>query len=147
MCPICSVGIIVSLGLSRWLKVDDSITGVWLGALLLALSFWTLNWIFRKKTGKPLIFLPFIIGAYWLISFAPLYATGIISNTNCLTFFGMNRLVFGSLLGIALAGLAIFIDKFLRRQRQGKALFPYQKVIIPLGILLIASFVLNIICG
>lgn len=147
MCPICSVGIVVSLGLSRWLKVDDSITGVWLGALLLALSLWTLDWIFRKRTKKPLIFLPFITGAYWLFSFAPLYVTGIINNTNCLTFLGLNRLVFGSLLGIVLTGLAIFIDKLLRRQKQGKALFLYQKVIIPLGILLIASFILNIICG
>jgi len=137
----------VSLGLSKWLKVDDSISGVWIGALILGFSLWTFNWIFRKKEKKIIISLPFIIIAYWLLVFIPLYANHIISNTNCLTFFGINRLVFGSILGIILAALAIFIDKLSRKNRGGKKLFPYQKIILPIGILLIASFILNAICG
>jgi uncharacterized membrane protein (DUF485 family) len=146
MCPICSIGIVVSLGLSRWLKVDDSISGLWIGALLLALSIWTLNWLFRKRDKKPVILLPVFIVAYWLLAFLPLYATKVISNTNCLTILGLNRLVFGSLLGIVLTGLTLFLDKLVREPRRGKALFPYQKVIIPLGALLIASLILNAYC-
>jgi len=146
MCPICSVGIAVSLGLSRWLKVDDSISGAWIGALLLDFSIRTFNWIFRKREKKPTIFLPIILIAYWLLTFIPLYKTNIISNAECQTLFGLNRLVFGSLLGIILTGIAIFIDKFLRKQKEGKGLFPYQKIILPIGILLIASLILNNIC-
>jgi len=138
--------VVVSLGLSRWLGVDDSLSGVWIGALILAFSLWTFNWIFRKRAKKPIIFLPVTIAAYWLLVFLPLYAAHIISNTGCQTLLGLNRLVFGSLLGIALSGLAILTDKLLRKYKEGKRLFPYQKVIIPIGILLIASFILNNIC-
>lgn len=146
MCPMCTIGVVVGFGLSRWLGVDDSISGIWIGALILAFSLWTFNWIFRKKTKKPIIFLPVIIITYWLSTFLPLYATHIISNTGCQTFLGLNRLVFGSLLGMALSGFAILIDKLSRRYKEGKRLFPYQKVIIPISILLIASFILEAFC-
>jgi hypothetical protein len=147
MCPICTVGVVFSLGLSKWLGVDDSISGVWIGALILAFSLWTFNWIFSKRAKKPIVFLLITIIAYWLLTILPLYAMHIISNVGCLTFFGLNRLVFGSLLGIVLSGLAIMIDRLLRKYRGGNRLFPYQKVIIPIGILLIVSFILNAICG
>jgi hypothetical protein len=146
MCPICSIGVVVSLGLSRWLKVDDSISGVWVGALILAFSLWTFAWLFRKRDKKPLFFLPVIVVVFWLLTFLPLYATGVISNVNCLTILGLNRLVFGSLLGILLTALSLWLDKLLRRIRQGGVLFPYQKVVLPLAILLLASLVLNVFC-
>ena len=146
MCPICSIGVIVSLGLSKWLGVDDSISGVWIGALILAISLWTFNWVFRKRTKRPIIFLPIIIIAYWLLTFLPLYITHVISNTGCLTFLGLNRLVFGSILGIILSEFAILIDGLTRKYKKGKRLFPYQKVAIPIGILLITSLILNVIC-
>lgn len=146
MCPICSVGVVVSLGLSRWLKVDDSITGLWTGALLLVLTYWTVVWIYKKREKKPIIAYPITLIAYWLLTFLPLYATGVISNTNCLKFFGINRLVFGSILGIVLTLLALWLENTIRKPQGGKALFHYQKIIIPLGILLITSFVLNILC-
>jgi hypothetical protein len=147
MCPVCSVSVAVSLGLSRWLGVDDSITGVWTGAMILVLSFWTIKWIFKKRDKKPMILLPVMIVLYWLLTFLPLYAMHIVSNTDCLTLFGLNRLVFGSLLGIVLSVFAVLIDKFSRKLHGGQRLFPYQKVIIPIGILLIASFILNSTCS
>lgn len=147
MCPMCTIGVMVGFGLSRWLGVDDAISGIWIGALILAFSLWTFNWIFRKKTQKPIIFLPVIMTAYWLLTFWPLYAAHLISNIECQSISGMNRLVFGSLLGMALSGFAISVDKQSRRYRGGAKLFPYQKVIIPISILLIASFVLGAFCG
>ncbi len=147
MCPVCSVSVAVSLGLSRWLGVDDSITGVWAGAMIVVLSFWTIRWIFKKREKKPMILLPVMIAAYWLLTFIPLYLTDVISNTDCLTLLGLNRLVFGSLLGIVLSIFAVLVDKLSRKIRGGKRLFPYQKVIIPIGILLIASFILNSTCS
>lgn len=147
MCPICSVGVVVSLGLSRWLKVDDSITGLWAGALLLVLTYWTVVWIYKKLAKKPrAIIYPIVLAAYWLLTFLPLYWTDVISNVNCLKFFGINRLVFGSLLGIVITLLAIWLENAIRKPQGGKVLFHYQKVIIPLGVLLITSFVLNILC-
>ena len=145
MCPVCSAGVIVGLGLSRWLRVDDSITGVWVGALILAFSIWTYNFLFKKSKAKPVVVLILILFAYWFLTFIPLYATNVINNT-CKTIIGINRLVFGSILGIILTGLSISLDKLIRLPRKGKVLFPYQKVVIPLSVLSIASLILNTYC-
>ena len=136
MCPICSIGVVAGLGLSRWLKVDDSISGLWIGALLLGLSLWTFNWLMRKREKKSIIILIIILIAYCFLTFIPLYTTGIINNS-CKTILGLNRLVFGSLLGIILFSAAFLIKK---------GLFPYQRVIIPLSVLTLASFILNVVC-
>lgn len=136
MCPICSIGIVTGLGLSRWLKVDDSISGLWIGALLLGLSLWTFNWLLRKREKKPIIILIIVLIAYWLFAFIPLYATDVINNS-CKTILGLNRLVFGSVLGIILFSATFLIKK---------GLFPYQRLIIPLSVLVIASFILNTVC-
>lgn len=145
MCPLCTISIGAGLGLSRWLKVDDSITGLWIGALLLAFSIFTYNWLAKKMGKKSLFTFLIILIAYWFLSFLPLYASKII-NTTCKTIFGLNRLVFGSLVGIIFAGIAILIDKLLRRIKEGKALFPYQKIILPISILIITSFIFNSFC-
>jgi uncharacterized membrane protein (DUF485 family) len=127
---------VAGLGLSRWLKVDDSISGLWVGALLLGLSLWTFNWLLRKREKKPIIILIIVLIAYWLFTFIPLYATDVINNS-CKTIWGLNRLVFGSILGIVLFGATFLIKK---------GLFPYQRVIIPLFVLTLASFILNTVC-
>lgn len=145
MCPVCTIGIAAGLGLSRWLKVDDSISGLWIGALLLALSILTYNWLFRRSVRKQFFILIVIIIAYWALSFYPLHAAGIIDET-CKTIWGINRLIFGSLVGLVVAALSLLADKLSRRNRGGKAVFKYQKVIIPISFLLVASFILNAIC-
>lgn len=145
MCPICSIGVVAGLGLSRWLKVDDSISGLWIGALLLGLSLWTYNWLLRKRGRKPIIILIIVLIAYWLLTFIPLYYFNIINNA-CKTILGINRLVFGSILGIILFSATILINKLLRKKNNNKALFPYQGLIINLSVLIIVSFILNTIC-
>lgn len=145
ICSVCSAGIIVGLGLSRWLKVDDSISGLWIGALLLIISFWTNDWLFKKREKKPMITLLIILALSWLLTIISLYKANII-NDDCLKMFGLNRLVFGSLSGILATGIALIIEKILRQRGNGKALFPYQKVILPIGLLVILSFILNNIC-
>jgi hypothetical protein len=145
MCPVCSIGVVVGLGLSRWLKVDDSISGLWIGALILAISIWTFNWFLRKKEKKPIILLAIILIIYWLLTFVPLYAINVINN-QCGTVFGINRLVFGSILGIIFSSISISIDLQIRKRNNGKGLFPYQKVIIPLAVLIILSLILHITC-
>jgi CDP-diglyceride synthetase len=145
VCPVCSAGIVLGLGLSRWLKVDDAISGLWIGALLLALSFWTVEFIFKKKENKPAIALPVVLLIYLLSTIIPLYQLNII-NDYCLTLFGVNRLIFGLFTGIIATVIALFIDKMLRKDNNGKARFPYQKVIVPIGLLVVISFILNNMC-
>src|SRR3972149_8560098 len=49
MCPVCTVAVAAGIGLSRWLGVDDTITGLWIGGLIVALIWWTINWLNKKN--------------------------------------------------------------------------------------------------
>ena len=82
-CPVCAVAIASGLGISRALGVDDSVVGVWLGAILLALSQWT-AYFFEKKNIKN-IFVKILCYACWYATIIPLYLGStpkIIFNTN-----------------------------------------------------------------
>ena len=51
ICPICVVAIGAGLGFSRWLKIDDLVSSVWIGAFLWTLVVWTLHWMRKKNWG------------------------------------------------------------------------------------------------
>ena len=48
-CPLCVAGAAAGITLTRWVGVDDSITGIWIGALLGAMAFWLSNLLGRKN--------------------------------------------------------------------------------------------------
>jgi len=38
VCPICTVAVATGIGFSRWLGIDDTITGLWIGGLTVSLK-------------------------------------------------------------------------------------------------------------
>ena len=143
MCPVCTVGVVAGLGLSRWLKIDDAISGLWIGALILALAIWFWRWLYQKKAQKPLSALLLLVVAFWLLTFLPLNYAGILEN--CRPLWGMNRLILSSIIGVLVALLGILLDKDIRAGKKGKAAFPYQKVVLPLTLLLLASLMMALV--
>ena len=143
MCPVCTVGVAAGLGLSRWLKVDDAISGLWIGALILALAIWFWRWLYQKKAQKPFSALLLLVVAFWLLTFLPFHYTGLLEN--CRPLWGMNRLILSSIIGMLAAALGILLDKDIRAGKKGKAAFPYQKVVFPLTFLLLASLMMALI--
>ena len=143
MCPVCTVGVTAGLGLSRWLKVDDAISGLWIGALILALAIWFWRWLYQKKAQKPLSTLLLLAVAFWLLTFLPLNYAGILEN--CRPLWGMNRLILSSIMGMLVALFGILLDKDIRAGKKGKAAFPYQKVVLPLTLLLLASLMMALV--
>ncbi|MFH8080873.1 MAG: hypothetical protein QXO84_03280 [Candidatus Aenigmatarchaeota archaeon] len=144
VCPLCTVGVAVGLGLSRYLGIDDIITGIWIGALLLSLSMWLIDWMKKKKIvfSKTEIILPII----YFIVILPLYFLGFIGHAEN-TFFGIDRLIFGILLGTLIFLSSVMADNYLRKINDNKVLFAYQKVIIPLFFLIISSIVVYLLLG
>ena len=47
-CAVCTVAVGASLEIARQLGVDDSVVGVWAGAMLAIIGFWTIRWFERK---------------------------------------------------------------------------------------------------
>lgn len=137
VCPVCTVAIGSCVGISRWLGVDDAISGVWVGGLILSISFWIINWT-RKKGIKFAFKNPLIIVGGYLLALAPLYLKNFIGHPlNKL--WGVDKLILGIIIGSLVFAVSLVIDKLLRIPKQGKALFPYQKVILPVILLLLAS--------
>jgi ABC-type multidrug transport system fused ATPase/permease subunit len=144
VCPICTIAVGAGVGLSRWLGVDDTITGLWIGAVILSSAFWTESFLEKRKwnfVGS----LFFMIVAYYIIVLIPLYAKKIIGhpfNKIC----GMDKLLFGIILGSVIFTLAVSLDLYIKNARNGKVLFYYQKIVIPIILLLIASLILYFKC-
>lgn len=151
MCPICTVGLVAGVGLSRWFKVDDVISGLWIGALILALAIWTFNWVLKRlprfSSGqgekKPFWVLLVFIVLWYLLTFVPMHYAGLL-DMECQKILGLNRLVFGAGLGVIVAVIALWLENFARKGAEKKRIFPFQKVIIPILFLLIASFILQV---
>jgi len=143
VCPVCTVAIATGLGLSRWLGIDDLITGTWLGALILAGLLWYNNTLIRKNKTANQILIRDVIGIILVGVFGiwPLYYFKIIGDPSRIIW-GVDKLLVGIVIGLVIFGLAQIIDKLLRIKKAGKALFPYQKVIIPVALLLVASYLL-----
>jgi len=144
VCPVCTVAVGAGLGFAEWLGIDDSISGLWIGALIVSMSLWTINWLIRKnirfKGRKILVFL-----GYYAIIILPLWFKGQIGrpyNKLC----GIDKLLFGIILGSILFAVAAVIYSYLRKKNDGKSYFQGQKIAIPIVLLLIASIVLYYSC-
>ena len=47
-CAVCTVAVGASLEIARHFGVDDSVVGVWAGAMLVMIGFWTIKWFDAK---------------------------------------------------------------------------------------------------
>lgn len=144
-CPVCTVAVIAGLGLSRWLGIDDTVSGVWIGGLILSSSFWLANWLERKyrlRTRFKYLNWAIVIPMYLLV-FIPLQLKGITGHPFN-TLLGIDKLVLGTIVGSLAHLLGIWADKKVRKIK-GKQLFNFQKVVFPVALLLISSLTLWVI--
>lgn len=137
VCPVCTIAVAGGVGLSRWLGIDDSITGLWIGGLIVSLIMWTVRWFGKKNIkfeGRDTI----TILAYYLIIIGPLYFTDIMGHPMN-TFWGIDKLIFGIISGSIFFFLGDKICCYLKNKNGGKAHFPFQKVALPVIPLIILS--------
>ena len=136
-CPVCAVAIGAGVGLSQYLGVDDTITGLWIGALIMTMIIWTIEWLNKKKIHfKGRIILTTL--SYYTISLWPLYQEKIIGHPlNKL--WGMDKLLVGIIIGSILLPLAIVYSDWLKKKNENKVYFPFQRVAIPVGVILLMS--------
>lgn len=143
ICPVCTIAVGAGVGLSRWLGIDDTITGLWIGAIIVSSIAWTINWMnkknFRFKGRKISITL-----GYYLIIFVPLYWKGIIGH-DYNKIWGIDKLVFGVVVGSIVFLVSVLWYNNLKKKNNDRAYFPFQKVAMPVGFLAIFSAILYFI--
>lgn len=139
VCPVCTVAVAAGIGILEKWGVDSIIIGIWFGALIVSSIAWMIDWLNRKNIHF-LFRKILIIVSFYLIFIWPLYIWDVMgSATNQI--FGMDKLLFGAIIGTIIFILAIFADGYLRRINEEKIVIKYQKVIIPLTFLIIASII------
>jgi len=143
ICIICTAAVSAGVGLSRWLGVDDAITGLWVGGLMVSISLWTINWLNGKKIKffgrQPLVFISYYVMIIW-----PLFHYNIIGHPlNKL--WGIDKLILGIIIGTLVFPAAILFNEYLKKKNNNKVYFPFQKVVVPVGILAILSLAFYLI--
>lgn len=136
-CPICTMAVIGGVGLSRWLKIDDAITGLWIGGVLVSTIGWTINWCKSHKIefwARDIL----ITIAYYAIVIIPLYYYEIIGHP-LNTLWGMDKLILGTAIGSVFFYAAYLQYENIKKKNNGHARFPFQRIIMPVGILIILS--------
>lgn len=140
ICPVCTIAVGAGLGLSRYFGIDDTISGLWVGGLILSTALWTADWV-HKRGLKIKIKVLNIFSAilFYVITIIPLYYSGIIGHPYN-KIYGVDKLLFGTVIGSIIFILAINLDKMVRKIN-GRQLFIYQKVVFPVTGLIILSLI------
>ena len=140
ICPVCTIAVGAGLGLSRYFGIDDVISGLWVGGLILSSSLWMANWLHKKELKIKIHILNFTVAAvFYLITLVPLYFTGIIGHPYN-TIYGIDKLLFGTTIGSIVFLLSLRLDKMARKY-YGRQFFNYQKVVFPVSALIILSLI------
>ncbi|HCU05263.1 MAG: hypothetical protein A2X77_00345 [Gammaproteobacteria bacterium GWE2_42_36] len=139
ICPICTIAVGAGIGLSRWLGIDDSVTGLWVGGLIVSLILWTMTWCQKKKIHFTGLYLLIIVGYYALV-LLPLRYHGIIGHPfNML--WGIDKILLGTIIGSLVFLGGSFAYFFCKKKNGGKAHFPFEKVAMPIAPLILLSIV------
>jgi len=137
-CTVCTIAIGASIGIARKLGVDDSVVGVFFGALMTVGGFWLIkffdkkNWNFRFRNT--------ILMLLSLSSVLPMYF-GVISYVKDPDFY-IDIFLFSYFLG-GLVYLSTSRIYQVIKLRRGHAHFPFEKVVIPVVALILAALIFN----
>ena len=131
VCPVCTVAVGAGVGLSRWLGIDDLITGLWVGGLVVSLIVWILNFFEKRNInfkGKEIV----TSLLFYLITILPLYSMGVIGHPLNVFIFGIDKLLFSIIIGSVSFYIGVNFHEFLKDKNKGHVYFPFQKVIMPI---------------
>jgi hypothetical protein len=133
-CPLCTAGAGAGLALSRWLGIDDSITGIWIAAFIGATSLWMVSSIKKKYIPfqNSILYLAVFVSTVW--SF---YAFNLV-NDHAGLIMGYPKVIAGMGAGGVIFYAVELINQLIKRVR-GSVLFPYQPIAFSLGAMLATS--------
>lgn len=141
VCPLCTLAVGAGLGLSRYLGIDDSVSGLWIGALLLSLTIWTINWL--KGKNIKFRFMGIVVGfLYFGLTIGSLFFASIVGNPVaflCSCF--KDKLLIGIIAGTAAFYFGATLYEYLKEKNNGRAHFPFEKVAMPIVPILVLSIV------
>jgi glutaredoxin len=136
-CPVCTIAVGAGLGVSKYLGIDDVISGVWIGGLTVSMTMWLINWLTSKKIKffgrKPLIVI--LMFAMVIVPLQWSNMIGVAGNT----LWGQDKIILGMIFGTVGFILAYIVNLIILRRHAGEVYFPFQKVVFPITTMIIES--------
>ena len=142
VCPVCTVAVGAGLEGARLLGVEDVITGIWAGGLTLSIAAWTANWMHKRGVKNALWYLINFIVYYALLAgvyFVPFGNPIVRFDENCM--WGIDQFLLGAVLGTVVFWLMQKWYQRIKAAKTGHAKYPFQKVVMPFGGLLILTLI------
>ncbi len=137
-CIVCTVAIGASLSIARKLGISDSIVGLWAGALLTLLGYWTIlffdkkNWNFKFRNTLLMILSISMIFAIYINEVK--YTPKII-----LYFLYLDPILFSTFIGSLIFVYSQKLYQYMKAKNNNHAHFPFEKVVLPFLFLSIVS--------
>lgn len=142
-CAVCTVAIAGSLTIATKLGVDECIVGLWAGAMLAMLGYWTIR--FFDKRGWVFPFYKSILMATSVAMVGFIYVKDLNYYPNViLGFLYMDYFLFSSLLGAFLLIFGVNFYAWMKQKNGGHAHFPFEKVVVPIALLALMNLAMVI---
>lgn len=141
ICSVCTIAVASGLGLAKLFGVSDLVVGLWMGAILLTMSQWTVFILKKKNINNNIANLLVYLSSYLLI--VPLYlgkTPQLIFNENKILF--IDSFLFSVIMGSIVLFSSIKIYQFMK-SKNGRAHFPFEKVALPIVSLCITSILFH----
>jgi ABC-type antimicrobial peptide transport system permease subunit len=140
-CAVCTIAVGASLELARRLGVDDSVVGVWAGAFLVLIGYWTIRWLDKKGwtfRGRDPLVLTLSVA---MIGF--MYVSKMTYHAEVIGILYLDPFLFSVLLGAAALICSSNFYQWMKARNGGHAHFPFEKVVIPVVVLFLFSLYFN----
>lgn len=138
-CPVCIITVGGGMLLAKKLGIDDLLVSVWISALNTAIAFYLAPKLVTRNSKLK------ILGNPWILSFLLFSTTLIYFQTSGQLMhsknqlLGLDKIIFGQTVGMISMFIGNFIYGLTKFRNNGKAIFPYSKVIFPVGLVLIIT--------
>ena len=140
VCPVCTIAIGAGLEGMRVLGVKDVLTGIWAGGLTVSLIGWTAGYMHRHNIKNPfwyllnaVVYVALLAGVYFFPTNNPIVKWW----ENCM--WHMDQFLLGTLVGAITFVLMELWYARIKRNNGGHTPFPFLKVIMPFGGLLVMT--------
>lgn len=138
-CAVCAIAIGASLEIARYFGVSDNVVGLWSGALMALIGYFTILW-FNKKNwkfkGRDIVAMLLSLA---MIGF--MYIGEIQYSPKILGF--LDPFLFSSIIGFITFVASQKIYQWLKDKNGGHAHFPFEKVALPVVMLFLLSLWFN----
>ncbi len=140
-CPICTVAIGAAVPIAQRLGVPADVVGLWAGALLTLLGYWLIKFFDARGwrfPGRNALLIGLSVA---MIAFV--YINEIQYNPcRYFGFLSLDPVLFGAIVGMILFILTEKAYDYMKAKNGGHAHFPYEKVVLPVAVLALVSFLM-----